>query len=125
VTIHFFTLKWVKSRAIHTQIASVCCPEAHALPTVKKRRRRFHQGRTDLFHDPRSGRPLTNDLMDAIGSELEKELFSSCKIIYHHCRIGKATFLRILHDELGLKISIFAGCRMPDRLIRIAKECDI
>jgi hypothetical protein len=32
------------------------------LTTVKKWRTRFLQGRTDLFDDPRSGRPLMQDL---------------------------------------------------------------
>jgi hypothetical protein len=41
--IHFFTLRELKTRATHTELKSVYGPEALALPTVKKWRRRFHQ----------------------------------------------------------------------------------
>jgi hypothetical protein len=75
--IHFFALKWLKVRAIHTELESVDGPEALTLLTMKKRRRRFHQGRTDLFDDPRSGNPLTNGLARAIESMLEEKPFSS------------------------------------------------
>jgi hypothetical protein len=33
----------------------------------------------------------------------EEILFSSCKMFFHHFRIGKATCLQILHGKLGLK----------------------
>jgi hypothetical protein len=74
--IRFFTLKGLKARAIHIELESVNGQEAFALPTVKKRRRRFHQGRTYLIDDPRSGRVLTNNLASAIGSMLEERPFS-------------------------------------------------
>jgi hypothetical protein len=57
----------------------------------------------DLFDDPRSGRPLTNDLGEIIVSILAERSFSSYKVLCRHFRIGKAACLRILHDELGLK----------------------
>jgi hypothetical protein len=119
--IRFFTLKGLKTRAIHIQFESVYGPAALALPTVKKWRRRLRHGRTDLFDDSRSGRLLTNDLAGAIGSTLEERPFSSCKVLCLHFRVGKVTCLRILHDKLRLKNSILAGCHMPYRSIRRVK----
>jgi transposase len=101
--IRFFTLKGLKAKAIHAELESVYGGEALALPTVKKWRKRFQEGRRDLFDDPRSGRPLTCDLDQAIHSVLEERPFTSCKVLCWHFRIGKATCLPILHDTLGLK----------------------
>jgi transposase len=99
----FFTLKGLKAREIQLELESVYGLDALSLPTVKKWRRRFLAGRTDLFDDPRSGRPLTHDLGQAIRSMLDERPFSSCKVLCRHFRIGKATCLQILHDTLGLK----------------------
>jgi hypothetical protein len=121
----FFMLKGMKARAIQAKLESVHGPEVLALPTPKKSRRDFHQERTDLFYAPKSGRPLTNDPAGVIGSMLEERLFSSCKVFRRHFRIGKMRCLRILHDELALKRSIFAGCRMPYRSATRAKDCDV
>jgi hypothetical protein len=38
-----------------------------------------------------------------VGSMLQERSFSSCKVLCRHFRIGKATYLRIFHDKLGLK----------------------
>jgi hypothetical protein len=46
---------------------------------------------------------LTNDLGEAIGFMLAERPFSSCKVLYRHFRIRRVTYLRILHDKLGLK----------------------
>jgi hypothetical protein len=102
VVIHFFTLKRRRATAIHTELESVYNPEALALPVVKKSRTYFHRGRTDMFDDPRSGKPLTNGLARAIGFMLEERSFNLCKVLCRHFRIGKATCLRILHGKLDL-----------------------
>jgi histone-lysine N-methyltransferase SETMAR len=101
--IRFLSLKGLKARDIQAELQSVYGPEACQLTAVKKWRTRFMQGRTDLFDDPRSGRPLTHDLAEAISSMLGERPFSSCKVLSRHFRIAKATCLRILHDKLGLK----------------------
>jgi transposase len=101
--VRFYTLKGVKSKKICMKLTAVYGTESLALATVKKWRLRFSQGRRDLFDDPRSGRPLTHDLSQAISSMLEERPFSSCKMLCRHFRIGKAMCLRILHDSLGLK----------------------
>jgi hypothetical protein len=117
--------KGLKTKAIHTELESLYGREALARPAVKKLRRHFHQRKTDLFNDPRSERPLMKDLAGVIGSILEERPFSSYKVLYRHFRIGKATRLRVLHDKLGLKNSIFARHRMPYRSTRRGKEIDI
>jgi transposase len=101
--IRFFTLKGLPSRAIAAELESVYAGEALALSTVKKWRKRFAQGRTALCDDPRSGRPLMNDLAEAIASMLKERPFLSCKVLCRHFRIAKGSCLRILHDNLGMK----------------------
>jgi hypothetical protein len=56
----------------------------------------------DQLDSPISGRPLTNDLGERIGSMLAEGLFGSCKVLCYHFLIGKTMGLRILHDKLGL-----------------------
>jgi transposase len=101
--IRFLSLKGFKARAIQGELQSGYGPDACQLTAVKKWRARVLQGRTDLFDDPRSGRPLTHDLAEAIRSMLTERPFSSCKMLSRHFGIAKATGLRILHDQLGLK----------------------
>jgi hypothetical protein len=57
----------------------------------------------NLFDDPKSGGPLTNDPAGATDSMLEERPLDSCKVLCCHFRIGKATSLRILQGKLGLK----------------------
>jgi hypothetical protein len=123
--VRFFTLKGLKTRAIHTEFKSVIGPEGLALATVKKWRTHLHQGRVELLDAPRPGGPLLNDLAAAIGSMLKESPFSSCRVLCRHFRIGKATCLLIIRDKLDLKKSIFAGCRMHYRSTRRAKERDV
>jgi hypothetical protein len=99
----FFTFKGLKAKDIHVEFASVHGLEAFVLLTVKKWWRRFQQGRTDLFDDPRFRKPLTNDLGEVIDFTLAEKLFNSSKALCRHLPIEKMTCLRILHDKLGLK----------------------
>jgi hypothetical protein len=101
--IHFFTLKGLLSRAIAAELESVYAADALALLTVKKWQKRCAQGRTSLCDDPRSGLPLTNDPAESIASMLKECPFLSCTVLCRHFRIAKASCLRILQDDLGLK----------------------
>jgi hypothetical protein len=123
--IRFFTLNGLKARVIHTEVQSVCGLEALARPTVTNWRRRFHQGRADMFDDPRSKRPLTNGFASAIGSVLEERPFSSCKVLCHRFWTGKAASLRILQDKLDLKRFHLYWVSHALRLNRRVKECHI
>jgi transposase len=100
--IRFFTLKGLKAKENRAELESVYCSEALALSTVKKWGKRLQEGRTDLIDDQRPGRPVTHDLAEAVQSMLAERPFLSCKVLCRHLRIGKATCLRILHDDLGL-----------------------
>jgi hypothetical protein len=93
VVICFITLKGLNSKDIHAECEPIDGPEALPLLTMKKWRRYFHQGRMDLFDDPRSGSSLTNDLAGLFGSVYEERLFRSCKVLCRHFQIGKATCL--------------------------------
>jgi transposase len=101
--IRFFTLKGLKVKEIRAELESVYCPEALALSTVKKWRKRFQEGRTNLIDGRRPGRPVTHDLAEAIQSMLAERPFLSWKVLCRHLGIGKATCLRILHNDLGLR----------------------
>jgi hypothetical protein len=74
-------------------------PEVLALSTLKKSGKGFQEGRTDLIDDRRPGSPVTNDLAEAIQSILAERPFLSCKVLCPHLRIGKATCLRIPHND--------------------------
>jgi hypothetical protein len=101
--IRFFMLKRLKAGVIHTELVPGDGPETFAVPIVKMCRTYFHQRRTDLFDDPISGKFLTNDVAEAIGSMVEERSFSSCEVLCHHFRIERATRWRILHSKPGLK----------------------
>jgi hypothetical protein len=100
--IRFFTLKRLKAKEIGAELESGYGPEALALWTVKKWRKRFPEGRTDLIDDRRAGRPVTHDLAEAIQLMLAERPFLSCKVLCRHLRIGNATCLQILHNDFGL-----------------------
>jgi hypothetical protein len=77
--------------------------DALALAPVKKLCKRFVEGRTSLCDNPRSGRPVSNDLAKAIAFMLKEKFFASCNALCRHFRIAKTACLRILHDNLGMK----------------------
>jgi hypothetical protein len=57
-------------------------------------------GGIELCDDPQSGRPLRNDLAQALSAMLQESLFTSCKRLCVNFRIGKAIYLHILPDVL-------------------------
>jgi transposase len=101
--VRFFTLKGLSSRDIYTELESMYMDEALCLCTVYKWHRRFMQGRTELFDDPRSAQSLQNNLADALRVMIQEFPFTSCKRLCIRFRLGKATYLRILHDVLRLQ----------------------
>jgi transposase len=101
--IRFLTLKGLHAVAIVAELRCVYKEDALAIATVKKWYKRFVEGRTSLCDSPRSGRPLSHDLAEAIASMLKEKPFASCKVLCRHFRIAKTTSLRIVHDNLGMK----------------------
>jgi hypothetical protein len=90
--IHLFALKEEKPNDIHAELKSVNDSETPALRTVKKCRRGFQQGKTNLFDDLRSAGPSPNNIGEAIGSILAENPFSLCKVRCRHFRIGRMIF---------------------------------
>jgi hypothetical protein len=101
--IGFFVLKSLKAKAIQAELESVYDTDACKLSTVRKGRLRFLQGRITLFDDPKFGRPITNDLAEAVWFMLPEKPFKSSTVLCRHYRIAKTACSRILHDELGLQ----------------------
>jgi hypothetical protein len=64
---------------------------------------RFQDGSDDLFDLTRSGKPSRSDLTAPIQSLLQRFPFISCKVLCRKLKIGKATCLPALHDDLYLK----------------------
>jgi hypothetical protein len=103
--IRFLALKGLCASAIAAELKSVYDPEALALSTVEKWRKRFGEGKTSRYDDPGCGRlqTITNDLAEAISSMLKEGPYFSCRILCRLFRIAKGTCLRILHGKLGMK----------------------
>jgi hypothetical protein len=99
--IWFLTVKALNAKAIQVELESAYGTDACLLMTAKKWRIRFLHGRTDLFDDLRSGRPLTQDLAEAIRFMLAERLFSSCKVLCRHSWIAMVTCLWMLHNNLA------------------------
>jgi hypothetical protein len=101
--IRFVTLKSLKAKAIQVELEPVYCTDACKLSMVKKWRLLFLQGTTIRFDDPRSRRPVTQDLAEAVRSMIRKQPFASYRFLCRHFKIAKTTCLWILHDELALQ----------------------
>jgi hypothetical protein len=69
---YFFTLNGLSLKDIHTEYESVQIDEALCLQTVYIWHKHFMQGRSELFDDPRSGRPLQNDFVDALRAMIQE-----------------------------------------------------
>jgi hypothetical protein len=61
-----FTLKCLVPRDFQAELVIVYGVDAPVLRTFYKCHKRFAQGRTEPFDDPRSGRPFQNDLAEAV-----------------------------------------------------------
>jgi hypothetical protein len=120
--IHLLALKDIRASAISPELKPVYETEALVLLTAKKSHKRFQDGRTSLYDDPRCRRPFTNDWAEAMSSMLKKRPYISCEVLCRHFRIAKGTCWRILHDMLGTKISIFVEFPMPWTQTRGLKE---
>jgi hypothetical protein len=75
----------------------------HSLSTVKKWRKRFINERITLEDDPRSGRPLQSDSCESLRALINETSYISDKSMYQKLRISKATYLHILHEDLGFR----------------------
>jgi hypothetical protein len=71
--IRFLPLKGLLAKEIRAERESVYGPEALALSTVKKWRKHFQEGRTDLIDEPKSERAVTQDPDKAIQPYLQND----------------------------------------------------
>jgi hypothetical protein len=117
--LRFLTLKGLRASAIATELKSVYETEGLTLSTVKRWRKDFAERRTSLYDNPRCGKPLANEL--TISSMLKKKPYLSCKVLCQHFRIAKGTCVRVLHNWLGMKSSVFIGLSMPSTRVRRPK----
>jgi hypothetical protein len=95
--IRFFTLRRLTPKAIHIEFVLVYEEDTFVLHTIYKWYHRFGEGRIDFGDDPRPGRPLFDDLTQAIATMIEECPFISCKILCRYLRIRRQMCLRILH----------------------------
>jgi transposase len=100
---HCLTLKNLSVAEIATELQSGYGTDALKYSTISKWRLRFQDGSDELFDFARSGRPSRSDLADLIQSLLQQFPFISYKSLYHKLKVGKATCLRVLHDDLHLE----------------------
>jgi hypothetical protein len=120
--IRFLTLKSLRASAIAAEPKLVYETEVFAFSTVKKWRKRFAEGRTWPYDDPRCDRHLVNDLTETISLMLKEKSYLSCKVLCRHFGIAKGTYLQTFHDRLGMKSFILVGFPMPWTRIRWPNE---
>jgi hypothetical protein len=101
--IRYSTLKNLGVAEIATEIQNVYGRDALRYSMVSKWRLRFQDGSDDLFNLACSGRPSRSDLAASIQSLLQQFPFISCKVLCRKLKIGKATCLHVLHDDLHLE----------------------
>jgi hypothetical protein len=106
------TLKNPSVAEIATELQSVYGTDTLKYSTVSKWRLYFQEGSHDLFDLARSGRPSPSDLAALIQSVLQQFPFISCNVLCHKLKIGKATCLRVLHDDSDLESPIDAMFRI-------------
>jgi hypothetical protein len=120
--IRFLTLKSLRASAIAAELEWVYETEALAISPVKKWCKRFAEGKTVLYDDPKCGRPPTNDLADAVSSMLKEGPYLPCKVLCRRFHTAKGIYLRVFIDMLGIKSSIFFGFPMTWTRIRRPKD---
>jgi transposase len=101
--IHYLTLKNLSVAEIAIELQSVYGTDALKYSTVSKWMLRFQDGLDGLFDLTRSRRPSGRDLAAPIQSLLQQLPFISCGVLCRKLKIGKATCLRVLHDNLHLE----------------------
>jgi hypothetical protein len=75
----------------------------HSLSAVKKRRKRFANGRITLEDCPQSGRGPRSDLYESLRAVIDETPFISCRNIYQKLSIPKTTCLRVLHEDFEFR----------------------
>jgi hypothetical protein len=103
VRLEFLNLQNLSAAETATELQGVYGTDALKYSTISKWRLRFQDGSDDLFDLAGSGRPSSSDFMAHMQSLLQQFPFISCKVLSRKLKIGKATCLRVLHDDLHLE----------------------
>jgi hypothetical protein len=85
------------------ELTNINDEEVLQISALKKWRKRFLQGRTELGDEPRSEGLVISDLTQAIAELIRTRPSLSCKMLCRHPRVSKEICLRILQEKLGLK----------------------
>jgi hypothetical protein len=101
--IHYLTFKNLRVAEIATELQSMYGTSVLKYSTVSKWRLLLQDGLDDLFDFARSERPTCSDLAALIHSLLQQFPFISCKVLCRKLKIGSATCLRVLHEDLHLE----------------------
>jgi hypothetical protein len=105
--VRFLTLKKLSAKDVRTEFEAVYGHQAFSLSAVKKWRKHFANRSIPLGDDPMSGRPPESDLAEPVPVLLEETPFVSCKRMCRKLRIAKTTYLRVLHEQPGLRKCYF------------------
>jgi hypothetical protein len=99
----YLILKNLSMAEIATGLQTVYGTDALKYSTISKSNLRFQTGSDDLFDLVRSGRSSRSALAALMQLLLRQFSFLSCKVFFRKLKIGKATCLRVLHDDLHLE----------------------
>jgi hypothetical protein len=101
--IRYLTLESLSVPEIAIELESVHGTDALKCLMVSKWRLSFHDGSDDLFDLVRSGKPSRSDLAAPIQLLLQQFPVILCKVLGCKLKMGKATCLRMLHNDLHLE----------------------
>jgi hypothetical protein len=101
--IHYLTLKNNNVAEITTELQSLYGTNALKYSTGSKWVWVFRTARTTYLIEYVLKRPSRSDLAAPIQSSLQQFPFISYKILCRNLKIGKATCLRVLHNDLHLE----------------------
>jgi hypothetical protein len=96
-------LKNLSVSEIAIEPQSVYGTDGLSYSTVSKWTLHFQDSSDDPFDLARFGRPSRGDLAAPIQSLLQQFPFISCKLLWRELKIGKRTYLPVLHDDLHLE----------------------
>jgi hypothetical protein len=101
--IRCLTLKNLGVAEIATDLQSVDGTDALKYSVISQWKLRLRDGSDDLFDLTHSGRPSGSDLVVPIQSLLQQFPSISYQVLCRELKIGKATFSRVLHNDLYLE----------------------
>jgi hypothetical protein len=121
--VRFFALKKLSAKDIRAELEAVYVDEALSLSAVKKRRKRFTNGKINLECDPRSERPLQGNPCESVQAFIKEGRFTNCKGMCQKLCIVKTTCMRVMHERLWFRKYSF--CWVPHPMTEKEALCRI